>query len=168
MGTKANPGKFDCYSKAAPDEPIFVLRSMDPSAPVLVRLWAAIRAGHMEQAHKLLDTAAGMSKAKGGDAKFYEALKCAGDMEAWAAKQRDNVNAVSPRDVLTGRQAVDTAEQLRSSALKAAYALLERQASLYNSSRQVMSLNEALDRVCVPVHLPMGKAPINLKPANGV
>jgi hypothetical protein len=29
-----------CFSKAAPDEPIFVLRGKDPLAPLVVKLWA--------------------------------------------------------------------------------------------------------------------------------
>lgn len=41
MGTKNNPGKYDCYGKAEPDEPIFILRANDPIAPMVVRLWAA-------------------------------------------------------------------------------------------------------------------------------
>lgn len=43
MGTKANPGKFDCYAKAEPDEPIFTLRAKDKHAPTLVWLWAVLR-----------------------------------------------------------------------------------------------------------------------------
>ena len=40
MGTKANPGEFDCYAAAGDDEPIFVLRANDPLAPLLVREWS--------------------------------------------------------------------------------------------------------------------------------
>lgn len=29
MGTKANPGEYDCYDKAEPDEPMFVLLARD-------------------------------------------------------------------------------------------------------------------------------------------
>lgn len=43
MGTKNNPGPFDCYSKADPDEPMFVLLGRDPLAPFLVSLWASLR-----------------------------------------------------------------------------------------------------------------------------
>lgn len=69
MGTKANPGRFDCHAKAetsaqageadsaqdglrrpnAPlheggtDEPLFTLLGRDPAAPMLVRLWAQMR-----------------------------------------------------------------------------------------------------------------------------
>lgn len=43
MGTKINPGEFDCYSRAYLDEPLFVLLARDPSAPDIVRTWAAAR-----------------------------------------------------------------------------------------------------------------------------
>ena len=43
MGTKNNPGNFDCYANAAPDEPMFVLLARDKHAPTLVWLWAALR-----------------------------------------------------------------------------------------------------------------------------
>lgn len=43
MATKNHPGEFDCYAKAEPDEPIFVLLARDRHAPALVWLWAAIR-----------------------------------------------------------------------------------------------------------------------------
>ena len=42
MATK-NQG-VPCYDKAAPDEPIFVLRAQDLLAPVLVRAWAFMAA----------------------------------------------------------------------------------------------------------------------------
>ena len=32
MGTKNNPGKFDCYEHAKPDEPMFVLLGRDLEA----------------------------------------------------------------------------------------------------------------------------------------
>ena len=33
MGTKNNPGQFDCYRNAEPDEPMFVLLARDERAP---------------------------------------------------------------------------------------------------------------------------------------
>lgn len=42
MGTKSNPGRFDCYANAEPDEPMFVLLGRDPTAWFLVNLWAAL------------------------------------------------------------------------------------------------------------------------------
>ncbi len=43
MGTKNNPGAFDCHESAEDDEPLFTLRARDPHAPALVRLWADLR-----------------------------------------------------------------------------------------------------------------------------
>ena len=43
MGTKQHPGQFDCYSRAEPDEPMFVLLGRDPSTPLLVETWAVLR-----------------------------------------------------------------------------------------------------------------------------
>lgn len=41
--TKNNPGKYDCYANAEPDEPMFVLLARDRHAPALVALWAVLR-----------------------------------------------------------------------------------------------------------------------------
>ncbi len=70
MGTKLNPGSYDCYAKAQDDEPIFVLRANDPTAPFAIRKWARRR-----------------SLVKGNDAKYEEAMKIALDMETW---RKDN------------------------------------------------------------------------------
>lgn len=43
--TKNNPGRFDCYENAHPDEPLFVLLGRDPWGADLVRLWANAREG---------------------------------------------------------------------------------------------------------------------------
>lgn len=43
MGTKIDPGRFDCYAAAEPDEPMFVLLGRDRHAPTLVWLWATLR-----------------------------------------------------------------------------------------------------------------------------
>ena len=70
MGTKNNPGAYDCYANAHPDEPMFILLGRDPAAGALVRLWCDIR-----------------DEAKPGDeknaAKISEAAACATAMEAW-------------------------------------------------------------------------------------
>lgn len=65
MGTKNNPGSFDCYKNALPDEPMFILLARDPEAPLLIRLWANIR------------------RRIGDDLKAEEAEKCASEMESW-------------------------------------------------------------------------------------
>lgn len=69
MGTKNEPGKYDCYRAAEADEPMFVLLARDPIAPELVREWAAKRAG-----------------ATGFTDKVAEALKAADDMDEWRSK----------------------------------------------------------------------------------
>lgn len=43
MSTKENPGAFDCYAKALPDEPMFVLLARDPDFQRFVREWALNR-----------------------------------------------------------------------------------------------------------------------------
>ncbi len=48
MPTKQNPGERDCYARALPDEPYFVLLARDPSAPFLVRDWAETRNDQIE------------------------------------------------------------------------------------------------------------------------
>ena len=65
MGTKASPSKFDCYAKAEPDEPMFVLLARDPLAPILVRLWADLTVGRSQPE------------------KTAEARHCAEHMELW-------------------------------------------------------------------------------------
>lgn len=71
MGTKNNPGSFDCYLNADPDEPMFVLLGRDPIGAALVRLWAASRPA--------------LNK-PGDAAKIAEATACAAAMEAWCRK----------------------------------------------------------------------------------
>lgn len=66
MGTKNNPGKFDCYANAEPDEPMFVLLGRDKHAPALVTLWAAMRDADGED-----------------EAKVHEAIECALAMAAY-------------------------------------------------------------------------------------
>lgn len=70
MGTKLNPGKFDCYANAAPDEPYFVLLARDPMAPAIIRRWCA---------HRAMDPSTPPEQ-------ISEALECASAMEAWRAE----------------------------------------------------------------------------------
>jgi hypothetical protein len=69
MSTKNNPGKFDCYANADPDEPMFVLLGRDPMAGYLVRFWAAWRLQMGEDADKV-----------------ENANACAGALNEWAEK----------------------------------------------------------------------------------
>lgn len=67
MSTKNNPGAFDCYANAEPNEPMFVLLGRDRHAPMLVWLWATLRELDDEDV-----------------AKVAEARTCAADMMGWA------------------------------------------------------------------------------------
>jgi hypothetical protein len=69
MGTKNRPGKYDCYAKAEPDEPIFVLLARDPLASEVVSFWAwkAVQAGVPEE-------------------KIDEALQCSREIIEWRKK----------------------------------------------------------------------------------
>lgn len=69
MGTKNDPGMFDCYAKLEDDEPFFVLRAKDRKAPELVELWAE------------------RSARSQSDLKRAKAQKCAGDMRLWRARR---------------------------------------------------------------------------------
>jgi hypothetical protein len=75
VGTKQNPGAFDCYANALPDEPMFVLLARDPSAPDLVRQGAVYRGLATEQGQR---PASDEEVAR-------EALVCALAMEDWRA-----------------------------------------------------------------------------------
>lgn len=63
----SDPGS--CLNKAAPDEPVFVLRAKDLKAAQAVRLWAAMAVGCHE------------------DDKISEALALADQMDEWRGKQ---------------------------------------------------------------------------------
>lgn len=73
MGTKRNPGQFDCHAKAHQDEPLFTLLGRDPAAGVLVRMWALSR-------HRAIEL--GMRPREDAE-KVTEALKCADAMDAF-------------------------------------------------------------------------------------
>jgi hypothetical protein len=66
MGTKSNPGRFDCYGNAHPDEPMFILLGRDRVGGSLMRLWAAVRELMGEDKKKVA-----------------EARECAAAMDDW-------------------------------------------------------------------------------------
>lgn len=70
MGTKANPGKYDCYAKLEEDEPYFLVKATDPLAPILVEMWASIAELH-----------------RTSDEKIAEARDCANTMRQWRANK---------------------------------------------------------------------------------
>lgn len=74
MGTKNNPGNFDCYKNALPDEPMFIMLGRDKASAEAVRFWALQRI-------KL-----GLNKAT--DPQIAEAYECAAKIEGY---KRDRV-----------------------------------------------------------------------------
>lgn len=78
MGTKNTPGTYDCWEKAKPDEPVFVLLGRDPDAPAAIRKWAADREAMVK-----------VGLAPGDDtAKIEEARACAAHMDKYRAGLR--------------------------------------------------------------------------------
>lgn len=77
MGTKQNPGRFDCYAHARPSEPMFVLLARDPSAPSVVEAWAAQRRMLIELGIKPTTD----------QAMVDEALDCARAMREWRKEE---------------------------------------------------------------------------------
>ena len=79
MGTKNNPGRFDCYGNADADEPMFILLARDIDAPTIVEEWASMRAARVRIGEKpetdllMVD----------------EARECAKAMRAWRATPRE-------------------------------------------------------------------------------
>lgn len=84
MGTKNNPGKFDCYATAEPDEPMFVLLARDPLAPVIVDLWATLMAAR---------------RVRPNEVKLQEARDCAKHMRVWK-RERDVADALTLDEAL--------------------------------------------------------------------
>lgn len=73
MGTKNNPGQFDCYANALPDEPMFILLGRDPSAPLLIERWATERSTAILRGER----------PQSDMAMVREATECAAKMRAW-------------------------------------------------------------------------------------
>lgn len=94
MGTKNNPGEFDCCKAAEPDEPTFVLLARDPAAANLVMAWAAIRSGNNDDAFLSLRAAMADMAKSGKDysysfsEKVNDAKRCAQEMEVWRKANR--------------------------------------------------------------------------------
>lgn len=74
MGTKNNPGKWDCYAAADPDEPMFILLGRDPLAALLVGWWVGLKSNHDPNA---------------SEEKLKEAMETAQAMDAWILKIGD-------------------------------------------------------------------------------
>jgi hypothetical protein len=94
MATKNKPGKYDCYTRAEPDEPLFTLLARDPVAPFLVVAWAALRSGKLDEAQQAMTRGAEAMKVsckkrlRRNSPKIREAYECAKAMyDFWIRKQ---------------------------------------------------------------------------------
>ena len=77
MSTKQHPGAFDCYAKLADDEPYFVLRAKDASAPAIMREWVR------QQWIAWFDDHGSEPVPPTYKEKLLEASACAARMEQW-------------------------------------------------------------------------------------
>ena len=80
MGTKNDPGEYDCYENAEPDEPMFVLLARDPHAPPIVRAWADY---YESEGLEGFDEKPSEDRTR----KAAEARACAESMEQWLKKR---------------------------------------------------------------------------------
>lgn len=80
MGTKLNPGKYDCLDRCEPDEPNFLLLARDVAAPNLVRQWAKERAYLISVGRKPASDSDMVS----------DAMALADEMDAWRIKHRES------------------------------------------------------------------------------
>lgn len=83
MGTKNQPGAFDCYEHALPDEPIFVLLARDRCAPEIVRVWATMRENRLRASDVTCTPGEVMAELD----QIAEARQCADDMETYRKAQ---------------------------------------------------------------------------------
>ena len=98
MGSKLNPGTYDCYEMAEDDEPMFVLLARDPVACHLVSIWSKLRLHDHEAAKKIFDdlitSHVGNAERKGllpdttDEKKAAEAMLCSLQMGEWIREKR--------------------------------------------------------------------------------
>lgn len=78
MSTKNNPGEFDAYAKAEPDEPMFVLLARDLEAPVAIHVWVHLWLREIQMGLRpQLDRP-----------QIEEAMRVATEMEKWGREWR--------------------------------------------------------------------------------
>lgn len=92
MGTKANPGRYDCYAAAAEDEPMFVLLGRDPHAPAAIDKWADDRRAMIQ---------AGLEP-KDDIEKVHQARAIADEMRAYFRKRK--YDEMVAEDIAAGRR----------------------------------------------------------------
>ena len=98
MGTKNDPGPYDCHTKALDDEPLFTAIARDWRAPFIVEAWAAMYVGDFAGAHEVISEARRAfmeDQEKQSAARYYdrgksvEAQQCAQLMRAWRSERTE-------------------------------------------------------------------------------
>lgn len=102
MGTKNNPGIYDCYANAEPDEPIFILLGRDSHAPAAVLKWADDREILVE---------AGL-KPTSDRAMVIDARECAQAMIAYSIKKMTD-REITERTLERGKMSVSLDDQVK-------------------------------------------------------
>ena len=96
MGSKTNPGDFDCYGNALPDEPMFILLGRDPNAPKLVEDWAFGRQRDINNG----------VRPRSDQPMVDEARRCAQTMREWREANDGAWRAPKSRDPLRNNPVV--------------------------------------------------------------
>lgn len=81
MGSKLQPGAFDCYTAALPDEPMFILLARDRSAPAMLRKWSDTRRTQVRAKFEAGEISE--DRLREDLQKCTEADGCADDMAMW-------------------------------------------------------------------------------------
>lgn len=133
MGTKNNPGRFDCYANAEPDEPMFVLLGRDPTASIVVGFWRTLKMAMKQK-----------GESKSSEEKLDEARQCSYAMKAWA---EDHGKDTKP--------AFDTARSLMAESNEFRNVLTEFVTAYNNQSPNPSDarLHEAYIRACIALDL---------------
>jgi len=84
MGSRNNPGSYDCYDAAEPNEPMFILLGRDRDAAIVVKLWAMLRLQQIDLG----------LRPETDRTQVAEALRCATEMEIWH-REKETVAKVS-------------------------------------------------------------------------
>ncbi len=91
VGSKANPSKYDPYTKLADDEPYFIIRANDLLSSALIELHAYIGAGQSGAAHNKLAEIMALTAAKpprpSDSPKYRETFAISASMEKWRNSQ---------------------------------------------------------------------------------
>lgn len=85
MGTKNNPGKYDCLAAAEPDEPTFTLLGRDSTASWVILFWRGLKLKMRQQ-----------GKSGISDEKLEEASTCAAEMQKWTKDHGKSAGACVP------------------------------------------------------------------------